>query len=38
MDVVEHVLANFQNLGPLGLKGWVVMPKNVQKSQNHSEW
>ncbi len=27
--------ANFQILGPLGCQGWVVIPQNVQKSQNH---
>jgi hypothetical protein len=27
--------ANFQILGPLGCQGWVVMPQNVKKSQNH---
>jgi hypothetical protein len=28
-------LANFQILGPLGCQGWVVIPQNVKKSQNH---
>ncbi len=28
-------LANFQTLGPLGCQGWVVIPQNVKKSQNH---
>ena len=27
--------ANFQILGPLGCQGWVVIPQNVKKSQNH---
>jgi hypothetical protein len=27
--------ANFQTLGPLGCQGWVVIPQNVKKSQNH---
>ncbi len=33
MDEVE--IANFQTLGPLGCQGWVVIPQNVKKSQNH---
>jgi hypothetical protein len=36
MDEVENfLLANFQILGPLGCQGWVVIPQNVKKSQNH---
>jgi hypothetical protein len=36
MDEVEIlVFANFQILGPLGCQGWVVIPQNVKKSQNH---
>ncbi len=27
--------ANFQILGPLGCQGWVAIPQNVKKSQNH---
>jgi hypothetical protein len=27
--------ANFQIVGPLGCQGWVVIPQNVKKSQNH---
>jgi hypothetical protein len=27
--------ANFQILGPLGCQGWVVIPQNVKKCQNH---
>ena len=27
--------ANFQILGPLGCQGWVVIPQNVKKIQNH---
>jgi hypothetical protein len=26
----------FQILGPLGCQGWVVIPQNVKKSQNHT--
>ncbi len=29
------LFANFQTLGPLGCQGWVVIPQNVKKSQNH---
>ncbi len=35
MDEVEIVFANFQILGPLGCQGWVVIPQNVKKIQNH---
>jgi hypothetical protein len=35
MDEVENFFANFQILGPLGCQGWVVIPQNVKKSQNH---
>ena len=36
MDEVEKLFfANFQILGPLGCQGWVVIPQNVKKSQNH---
>ncbi len=35
MDEVEIFFANFQILGPLGCQGWVVIPQNVKKSQNH---
>jgi hypothetical protein len=36
MDEVEKFFfANFQILGPLGCQGWVVIPQNVKKSQNH---
>ena len=31
----KFFFANFQILGPLGCQGWVVMPQNVKKSQNH---
>ncbi len=31
----KNFFANFQILGPLGCQGWVVMPQNVKKSQNH---
>ncbi len=31
----KHFFANFQILGPLGCQGWVVIPQNVKKSQNH---
>jgi hypothetical protein len=34
MHEVEKNFANFQILGPLGCQGWVVMPRNVKKSQN----
>jgi hypothetical protein len=32
---LEIFFANFQILGLLGCQGWVVIPQNVQKSQNH---
>ncbi len=35
MHEVEKFFANFQILGPLGCQGWVVIPQNVKKSQNH---
>jgi hypothetical protein len=36
IDEVENfIFANFQILGPLGCQGWVVIPQNVKKSQNH---
>ncbi len=36
MDEVENFfVVNFQILGPLGCQGWVVIPQNVKKSQNH---
>jgi hypothetical protein len=35
MDEVEIFFANFQILGPLGCQGWVVIPENVKKIQNH---
>ncbi len=31
----KFFFANFQTLGPLGCQGWVVIPQNVKKSQNH---
>ena len=31
----KFFFANFQILGPLGCQGWVVMPQNEKKSQNH---
>ncbi len=31
----KNFFANFQTLGPLGCQGWVVIPQNVKKSQNH---
>ncbi len=31
----KFFFANFQTLGPLGCQGWVVLPQNVKKSQNH---
>ena len=31
----KNCFANFQILGPLGCQGWVVIPQNVKKSQNH---
>ncbi len=31
----KFFLANFQILGPLGFQGWVAIPQNVKKSQNH---
>ncbi len=31
----KKIFANFQILGPLGCQGWVVIPQNVKKSQNH---
>jgi hypothetical protein len=33
--VEKNFFANFQILGPLGCQGWVVIPQNVKKSQNH---
>ncbi len=35
MDEVEIFFANFQILAPLGCQGWVVIPQNAKKSQNH---
>jgi hypothetical protein len=32
-DEVEFFFANFQILGPLGCKGWVVIPQNVKKAK-----
>jgi hypothetical protein len=34
-EVEIFFFANFQILGPLGCQGWVVIPQNVKKSQNH---
>jgi hypothetical protein len=34
-EVKKIFLANFQILGPLGCQGWVVIPQNVKKIQNH---
>jgi hypothetical protein len=34
-EVEENFFDNFQILGPLGCQGWVVIPQNVKKSQNH---
>jgi hypothetical protein len=34
-EVGKFFFANFQILGPLGYQGWVVIPQNVKKSQNH---
>ncbi len=31
----KFFFANFQTFGPLGCQGWVVIPQNVKKSQNH---
>ncbi len=31
----KFFFANFQILGPLGCQGWVVIPQNVKKGQNH---
>ncbi len=31
----KFFFANFQILGALGCQGWVVIPQNVKKSQNH---
>ncbi len=31
----KFFFCNFQILGPLGCQGWVVIPRNVKKSQNH---
>ncbi len=31
----KFFFANFQILRPLGCQGWVVIPQNVKKSQNH---
>ncbi len=31
----KFFFANFQILGPLGCQGWVVIPQNEKKSQNH---
>jgi hypothetical protein len=31
----KNFFATFQILGPLGCQGWVVIPQNVKKSQNH---
>ncbi len=33
--ILKKIFANFQILGPLGCQGWVVIPQNVKKSQNH---
>ncbi len=32
---LKFFFATFQILGPLGCQGWVVIPQNVKKSQNH---
>jgi hypothetical protein len=32
---LKKFFATFQILGPLGCQGWVVIPQNVKKSQNH---
>ncbi len=32
---LKTFFANFQILGPLGCQRWVVIPRNVKKSQNH---
>jgi hypothetical protein len=34
-EVENFFFSNFQILGPLGCQGWVVIPQNVKKSQNH---
>ncbi len=34
-EVEKKILANFQIFGPFGCQGWVVIPQNVKKSQNH---
>jgi hypothetical protein len=34
-EVENFFFANFLILGPLGCQGWVVIPQNVKKSQNH---
>ncbi len=34
-EVEKFFFVNFQILGPLGCQGWVVIPQNVKKSQNH---
>jgi hypothetical protein len=31
----KFFFAYFQTLGPLGCQGWLVIPQNVKKSQNH---
>ena len=31
----KFFFANFQILGPLGCQGWLAIPQNVKKSQNH---
>ena len=35
MKLKKFFSPNFQILGPLGCQGWVVIPQNVKKSQNH---
>jgi hypothetical protein len=36
MDEIKNsLLATFQILGHLGCQGWVVIPQNVKKCQNH---
>jgi hypothetical protein len=35
MDEVEIFFANFEIPGPLGCQGWVFIPQNVKKCQNH---
>jgi hypothetical protein len=34
-EKMKNFFGQFPNLGPLGYQGWVVIPQNVKKSQNH---